>query len=158
MGLWLIMPHVMTFYFRVNNYVKETKRNEWFTEDLVRAYYAVKSHTHSIRGAAVEYSVPRATLQRHIKRDEKDVKVGRYSNFVDAETETVGSSSSGAGPDWLHGFMKRCPELALRTPEKTSLNRLTSFNKVSRFYKLLVDATRQRALPQTTCLKWTRAR
>ncbi|XP_065654645.1 tigger transposable element-derived protein 4-like [Hydra vulgaris] len=34
-----------------------------------------------------------------------------------------------AGIDWLQGFMKRQPELSLRTPEATSFARSTAFNK-----------------------------
>ncbi|XP_065642819.1 uncharacterized protein LOC136074429 [Hydra vulgaris] len=34
-----------------------------------------------------------------------------------------------AGIDWLQGFMKRQPELSLRTPEVTSFARSTAFNK-----------------------------
>ena len=34
-----------------------------------------------------------------------------------------------AGIDWLQNFMKRQPELSLRTPEATSFARSTAFNK-----------------------------
>lgn len=46
-----------------------------------------------------------------------------------------------AGRDWLEGFLKRHPELSLRSPEPTSLARLKGFNRVSvdRFYELLKD-------------------
>lgn len=41
-----------------------------------------------------------------------------------------------AGKDWLYGFLKRNPEVALRQPEGTSLNRIVSFNaeETSLFY------------------------
>ena len=41
-----------------------------------------------------------------------------------------------AGSDWLSAFMKRHPNLTLRTPERTSLSRATSFNRhnVNTFY------------------------
>ena len=35
-----------------------------------------------------------------------------------------------AGIDWLQSFMKRQPELSLRTPEATSFARSTAFNKL----------------------------
>ncbi|KYM99494.1 hypothetical protein ALC62_09760 [Cyphomyrmex costatus] len=34
-----------------------------------------------------------------------------------------------AGPDWLGAFLKRNQRLSIRTPEATSFNRATSFNK-----------------------------
>lgn len=36
-----------------------------------------------------------------------------------------------AGKDWLYGFLRRSPEIKLRQPEGTSLNRIASFNKES---------------------------
>lgn len=34
-----------------------------------------------------------------------------------------------AGRDWLEGFLRRNPEIRLRKPESTSINRVTAFNK-----------------------------
>lgn len=44
-----------------------------------------------------------------------------------------------AGKAWLYGFLKRVPEVKLRQPEGTSLNRISSFNKeaVKLFYSNL---------------------
>lgn len=44
-----------------------------------------------------------------------------------------------AGKAWLYGFLKRFPEIKLRQPEGTSLNRISSFNKeaVGTFYSNL---------------------
>lgn len=49
--------------------------------------------------------------------------------------------SKSAGNDWLWGFMKRNPSIALRKPEPTSINRITAFCKeeVSIFFNNLAQ-------------------
>ena len=58
------------------------------------------------------------------------------ANHFDA---SFNSANQKAGKDWLAAFLKRHPELSIRQPEATSLNRATGFNKVyvNRFFNLL---------------------
>ena len=35
------------------------------------------------------------------------------------------------GEDWIYGFMKRHPDISVRTPEANSLSRATSFNRTN---------------------------
>lgn len=50
-----------------------------------------------------------------------------------------------AGPDWLYSFLKRNPDLSIRQPEATSLNRIKGFNReevsifFSHYRKILTD-------------------
>jgi transposase-like protein len=55
------------------------------------------------------------------------------------KTHCFNSEKQLAGWDWLHGFRKRHPELALRSPEATSAARLQGFNKVAvdHFFEVL---------------------
>ncbi|KAJ8953387.1 hypothetical protein NQ318_023504 [Aromia moschata] len=51
-----------------------------------------------------------------------------------------GTTEKGlAGKDWLYGFLKRTPQITLRQPEGTSLNRIALFNTeaVQTFYSNL---------------------
>ena len=46
-----------------------------------------------------------------------------------------------AGKEWLQSFMKRHPEISLRTPQPTSLARASGFNKtqVTRFFNIIEE-------------------
>ena len=52
------------------------------------------------------------------------------------------NGSNIAGYDWLSGFLRRHPDLSVRTPEATSISRAVGFNypQVQRFYGVLKEA------------------
>jgi hypothetical protein len=52
-------------------------------------------------------------------------------NYAEAKniSHTFNKEQSLAGKDWLYGFLNRHPDLRLRQPEGTSLNRIGGFNK-----------------------------
>jgi hypothetical protein len=54
-----------------------------------------------------------------------------------------------AGKDWFLSFLKRNPNLSLRTPEATSINRAIGFNRKATeiFFKLLSDVLKQYKIP-----------
>lgn len=54
------------------------------------------------------------------------------------------ATAKKAGQDWFKSFLKRNPEVTIRTPEATSIGRLIGFNKpqVDRFFQLLGDLLR----------------
>lgn len=54
-----------------------------------------------------------------------------------------------AGKDWLYGFLKRNPEISVRVPEATSLNRITAFNQpeMELFFKNLIYLLEKHKIP-----------
>ena len=50
-----------------------------------------------------------------------------------------------AGYDWLHSFLKRNTNISLRTPESTSLARMSSFNRFTgnTFFQKVADVYRR---------------
>lgn len=52
----------------------------------------------------------------------KFAEVNQLNNYFD-------KTSQMAGKDWFYGFKRRHPEISLRKPEFTSLNRITAFNE-----------------------------
>ena len=68
----------------------------------------------------------------------EDVRKLAYNYAAQAGLAMPGSwvNAKQAGADWFSAFLKRHPELALRTQENTSLSRATSFNRhnVNTFY------------------------
>ena len=49
------------------------------------------------------------------------------------------------GYDWLHSFLKRNTNISLRTPESTSLARMSSFNRftINTFFQKVADVYRR---------------
>lgn len=56
-----------------------------------------------------------------------------------------------AGKDWMYGFLKRNPEISLRQPEGTSLNRIAAFNReeTGKFYSNIKKLLETYHFPQT---------
>lgn len=57
-------------------------------------------------------------------------------------SDAFGNDKDKVGRDWLNGFLRRHPQIALRTPEATSAARARGFNKVSvgKFFDILESA------------------
>ena len=54
-----------------------------------------------------------------------------YAKKLEKKMPNSWASNEKAGVDWLTGFLKRHREIALRTPEATSLRRAMSFNRAN---------------------------
>ena len=71
----------------------------------------------------------------------RDVRVLAYecAKRFDIRMPPSWSDVQMAGPDWFSAFLKRHPDLSIRTPEATSLARATSFNRmnVAQFFEKL---------------------
>lgn len=155
-------------------------RAAWSEDAMKSAIEAVRQSRMGLNKAAKHFSVPKATLQRHVKglnkrSQEGKKQLGRSQDLPDEiehdlvshillmESRFYGLTRSSvlklayqiavrnnvatrfshdkqaAGKEWLSGFLKRNPAVALRIPEATSLARAAGFNRqrVSGFFKLL---------------------
>lgn len=67
----------------------------------------------------------------------------QYAVNVNADLPLAWTRDSKAGLEWFYGFMRRHPKLSLRSPEATSLARVSAFNpmNVDLFFKHLKDIT-----------------
>lgn len=169
----------------VRRYKTLGKNKRWSQTNLLAAIQAVNQQGSSKNRAAIEYGVPRQTLNRYLKFPEQDVcemlkpintvfsrqqeeELMQYLLEMDkrlygltlrelrsvayqlAEKNHIphqfNRKTQLAGYDWACGFRKRHPQLALRSPEPTSMARAQGFNKVavSGFFDVLeriFDAT-----------------
>lgn len=154
----------------VRCYKSVGKKKQWSSTNLLAAVEAVNRLGSSKNRAAIEYGIPRQTLNRYLKLPEQErremaipvntvfsrqqeeellqylldmdkrlygltLRELRSVAFQLAErnhiTNPFNKETRLAGYDWASGFRKRHPQLALRTPEPTSIARAQGFNKVS---------------------------
>jgi len=157
-------------------------RAAWSEDAMKSAVDAVRQNQMDLNQAAKQFSVPKATLQRHVKRLNKRSQDGKkqlgrsqdlpeeieddlVSHILQMESRFYGLTRSSllslayqiavrnsvkthfsdgkqaARKEWLNGFLKRHPEIALRSPEATSLARAAGFNtqRVTAFYTVLQE-------------------
>ena len=175
----------------VRNYKRTTNQASWSRSALVAAMKAVQVGGSSIRSACETHSIPFGTLYRHLQKNSKAKKLGRFSRVlsVDIENELVKYikhmdsllfgvtlkelsimafqlaeknriihpfRKGSAGEGWVRGFLKRHPDISLRSPEPTSVARARGFNRphVDRFFTLLSDILRKKKYLQITSIIW----
>lgn len=164
----------------VRCYKSVGKKKQWSLTNLRAAVNAVNQQGFSKNRAAIEYGVPRQTLNRYLRCPEHDVRENTMPTgtvfsrqqeedlmqyLLDMDKRLYGLSlrdlrsvayqlaeknhikhrfsrkTQLAGYDWACGFRKRHPQLALRSPEPTSVARAQGFNKVAvnGFFDILED-------------------
>ena len=77
----------------------------------------------------VEYLLKASALYYGLSTNEVKSLAYEYAAKLGLKIPNSWVAAKKAGSDWLSGFMKRHPNLTLRTPESTSLSRATSFNR-----------------------------
>ncbi|KAJ4438061.1 hypothetical protein ANN_14000 [Periplaneta americana] len=138
----------------------EKKRGKWGEENMKGALQNVLSGKMTIRQAAVSFSVPKGSLgdRKHIKDLDNRMMPLTKKEFLKlafdlAETLRIphrfNKEKKRAGKDFYYNFLKRHPNLSLRTAESTSSQRAVGFNRsqVSRFFDKLGDLQNQFHFP-----------
>ena len=77
----------------------------------------------------VDYLLKASVLYYGLRTEEIRSLAFKYADQLGLNFPKTWLEKKQAGSDWLRLFMKRHAYLSLRTPEKTSLSRATSFNK-----------------------------
>lgn len=125
----------------VANYVKKARENgilkvcfkpDFKTKQVFSDRMEMSMQNYLLKCSAMFYGLtPRATRRLAYE-------YGLANNIKMPESWERDKS---AGPDWLSAFIKRNPTLSIRTPEATSLARMTSFNKttVNTFFDKLAE-------------------
>lgn len=85
--------------------------------------------THVLLLSKLFYGVSQIELRRVVYEFAEKNKINHRFNRI----------AKMAGADWMYGFLKRNPNLSLRKPEATSVNRVKAFNRdeVNRFFSNL---------------------
>ncbi|XP_030753191.1 uncharacterized protein LOC115880193 [Sitophilus oryzae] len=132
----------------VRKYVRKSSRASYSEEDMSKAIDEVQSKTLGLRKAAEKYGIAVATLQKRVKKNQfVVVNIGlRRLAFEFAEANHIDHQFNKekriAGKQWAQNFISRVGGLSIRTPEATSMSRISDFSraKVQRFFDLLQEA------------------
>lgn len=128
-------------------------------QDYVKRFRKLSQQDGSVDNMTFGYQRPRqvftddqeATLVTYLKHassiyfglSPREVRNLAYecAKSFNIRTPVSWSEKQIAGADWFSSFLKRHPELSLRTPEATSIARATAFNKsnVTQFFSKLAD-------------------
>ncbi|XP_048511936.1 uncharacterized protein LOC125501081 [Athalia rosae] len=143
-------------------------RGKWAEDAMKAAVSSILTNRKTLRQATVIFGVPKSSLGDRLKKLKREEEItmkpdmGRFRqtfsqqswfdldrmeflklafNLAEAMkiSHRFSTASKSAGKDFYYGFMKRHPELSLRTAESTSMQRAVGFNKsqVSRFFEQL---------------------
>ena len=134
------IPHVTLRRYRLN-YRKEAAivKDDHITEVSLRKYKYFNNRSVfniSQELLLVKYLLKASALYYGLSTNEVKSLAYEYAAKLGLKIPNSWVAAKKAGSDWLSGFMKRHPNLTLRTPESTSLSRATSFNRhnVNAFY------------------------
>ncbi|XP_065658716.1 uncharacterized protein LOC136083243 [Hydra vulgaris] len=112
----------------VRNRIKKTNKVAIPSDTMKVAVNKVLEGT-QLNVVARQFNIDRMTLKRYCRKKRLNPNEAFKPNYNNRQVFTAEDEKSLSSIDWLQGFMKRQPELSLRTPEATSFARSTAFNK-----------------------------
>ena len=143
-------------FMKLQRYVKKVKtaRNEGKNESEIHVGYAKARQLFSEEKeqALVDYIKHSAKIFYGLTTTDVKSLAYDYGNANNISLPIKWHENKSASKDWLISFMKRNPTLAIRTPEKTSLGRMTKLiNTCQNFLIIYILYTRNITSAAKTC-------
>ena len=137
-------------YKTLSRYV-DMKKKEGIPDDHSFGYLKTRQvFTKEIEDDLVEYLIAASKIFHGLNMKELRELAYELADSNNVPMPETWQTNQQAGLEWARGFMHRHPDISLRSPEATSLQRMSSFNRhnVDTFYDNLEELLKKRFTPE----------